>query len=403
MSNYLAIATVTAGLYQILLDPVRTAVGSSATIVFGRPHAANNDKDSNPKLNIYLYQVTPNAFFRNADLPTRRADGTLVKQPMAALDLHYLFTFHGKEEQFEPQLMLGIVASTLQAEPVLLPSTIQSALGSFGVLNTSDLANQVERVRFTPTALSLEEFSKLWSAFFQVEYKLSVAYQASVVLIENGSATPQEAPPVAARNVYALPFQQPTITQVIPKTGVGQPILPTSTLVIQGSELIANNTLVRIGNLEVPPVSVTATALTLPVPSGLQAGLLGVQVIQQLLIGTPPVLHAGVESNVAPIVLQPVITPTAASDTQITVTVTPAVQPAQKIKLLLNQVSGSAPAAFTFSFPPVTASATSLTIPISGVPGGGTVYFIRISIDGAESPLNFDSSSTTFGPTVTIP
>jgi hypothetical protein len=165
MSNYLAIATVTAGLYQILLGPVRAAVGSSATIVFGRPHAADTDKDTNPRLNIYLYQVTPNAFFRNADLPTRRADGTLVKQPMIALDLHYLFTFHGKEEQFEPQLMLGMVASTLQAEPILSPSTIRSALSSFSVLNTSDLANQVEWVRFTPTALSLEEFSKLGRHF----------------------------------------------------------------------------------------------------------------------------------------------------------------------------------------------------------------------------------------------
>jgi len=403
MSNYLAIATVTAGLYQILLNPVRTAVGSSANIVFGRPHAVDDSKDSNPKLNIYLYQVTPNAAFRNADLPTRRADGTLVRQPMAALDLHYLFTFHGKEEQFEPQLMLGMVASTLQAEAVLLPSTIQSALSSFGVLNASDLASQIEKVRFTPTALSLEEFSKLWSAFFQVEYRLSVAYQASVVLIENSSATPQDAPPVQARNVYTLPFQQPTITQVIPKTGAGQPILPGSTLVIQGSQLIADNTLVRIGNLEVPPATITATALTLSVPTSLQAGMLGVQVIQQLCIGTPPVLHPGFESNVAPIVLQPVIAPTAASSTKITVNVKPAVQPAQKIKLLLNQVTGSPPAAFTFTFPPVTASATSLTIPISGVPGGGAAYFIRLSVDGAESPINFDSSSTTFGPTVTIP
>jgi hypothetical protein len=404
MSNYLAIATVTAGLYQLLLGPVQTAVGSSATIVFGRPHAKDDDKDSNPHLNIYLYQVTPNAAFRNTDLPTRRADGTLVKRPMAALDLHYLFSFHGKEELFEPQLMLGIVASTLQAEPVLLPSVIQSALSisSFSVLAASDLANQSEKVRFTPTALSLEEFSKLWSAFFQVEYRLSMAYQATVVLIENEIATPQDALPVQARNVYAIPFQQPTITQVTAKTGAGQPILPTSTLVIQGSQLLAGNTVVRIGNLTVTPPTVTATAIILPVPTGLQAGVLGVQVIQQMLIGTPAALHSGIESNVAPMVLQPVISPTSASTSQVQVTIKPAVQPGQKIKLLLNQVTGSTPAAFTFTLPPLTTASSSLTIPISGVAGGGTVYFIRVSIDGAESPLNLDPSSSTFGPTVTI-
>jgi hypothetical protein len=404
MSNYLAIATVTAGLYQLLLDPVRKAVGSSANIVFGRPQANDNEKDSNPRLNIYLYQVTPNAAFRNIDLPTRRADGTLVKRPVAALDLHYLFTFHGKDDQFEPQIMLGTVASTLQAEPVLLPPTIQSAMISFDPIKNSDLADQVERVRFTPTALSLEEFSKLWSAFFQVEYRLSIAYQASVVLIENDSMTPQDALPVQARNVYAIPFQQPTINQVMSKAGAGQPILPTSTLVIQGAQLLADDTVVRIGNLTAPlPYAITSTSITLPVPAGLQAGLLGVQVIQQLMIGTPPLPHSGIESNVAPIVLHPVISVTGATSAQITLTVNPTVQPGQKIKLLLNRVTPATPSAFTFTVPPLTAASASLTIPISGVPGAGTVYFIRLAIDGAESPLNLDSSSLSYGPRVTIP
>ena len=32
--------------------------------------------------------------------------------------------------------------------------------------------------------MNLEELSKLWSVFFQTPYALSIAYQASVVLIE---------------------------------------------------------------------------------------------------------------------------------------------------------------------------------------------------------------------------
>ena len=163
--------------------------------------------------------MTPNAAFRNVDLPTRRGDGTLVKKPLTALDLHYLFTFIGSDDKLEPQRMLGAVASALDAQPLLSAQNIQSAITSpqfSSFLSTSDLANQVERVRFTPTALSLEEFTKLWSAFFQVEYSLSAAYQASVVLIES-SDTPQEALPVQARNLYVLPFQEPVITQVISK------------------------------------------------------------------------------------------------------------------------------------------------------------------------------------------
>lgn len=399
MSNYLAIATVTAALQQLLQGPVGNAV-SGATVGFSRP--AKNGSGKDVGVNVYLYQVTPNAAFRNADLPTRRADGSLVRTPLAALDLHYLFTFHGRDDVLDPQLMLGAVASTLQAQPLLSTQNISAAVGAFPSLAGSGLDTQVERVKFTPSALSLEEFTKLWSAFFQVEYSLSIAYQASVVLIQSDD-TPQEALPVQARNVYVMPFRQPTITQVINQSGAGQPIISTSTLVIQGTQLLADSTQVRIGNLVVTPPTVTDKAIILPVPTGLQAGLLGLQVIQQLLMGTPPQLHPGVESNVAPLVLHPVVTSAIATAAQVTVTFKPTAQVGQKATLLLNQVSGSSPAAYTFSLPPLTASTNSLTFPISDVQGGGTIYFVRITVDGAESPLELNPSSPTFGPTVTVP
>ena len=48
----------------------------------------------------------------------------------------------------------------------------------------SDLHAQVERVRITAQPLGLEEMSKLW-ATFQTQYRISAAYQVSVVLIES--------------------------------------------------------------------------------------------------------------------------------------------------------------------------------------------------------------------------
>ena len=402
MSNYLAIATATAALQQVLQDPVKTAVGG-ATVGFNRPDGASAAKGG-PLVNIYLYQVTPNTAYRNADLPTRRADGTLVKKPQAALDLHYLLTFHGSDDKLEPQRMLGAVASALQAQPLLSTQNIQAAVTQFGFLAGSGLESQVERVKFTPTALSLEEFSKLWSAFFQVEYSLSAAYQASVVLIESDD-TPQEALPVLARNVYVTTFRQPAIAQVISQAGAGLPILPTSTLVIQGTQLLGGVTSVRIGNLVVTPPTVTQNAIVLPVPAGLPAGVLGVQVIQQMQLGTPPLPHPGVESNVAAMVLHPVITPAGATSTQVVVNVKPTVQTGQRVALVLNQATlppPAAPAAYNFSIPPLAANASTLTFPIDNVQGGGTTYFVRITVDGAESPLDLNPSSPTFGPTVTI-
>lgn len=402
MSNYLAIATVTAALQQVLQGPVTNAV-SGATVGFNRP---NGTSGGAALVNVYLYQVTPNGAYRNADLPTRRTDGTLAQKPQAALDLHYVFTFHGDEKQLEPQRMLGAVTSTLHAQPVLSTHNIQAAALQFGFLAGSGLESQVERVKFIPTALSLEEFSKLWSAFFQVEYSLSVAYQASVVLIESDD-TPQEALPVQARNVYVIPFRQPTITRVMAQEGMARPIVPTSTLVVQGSELLGEVTLVRIGNLVVTPPTVTDKAIVLPIPSGVSAGVQGLQVIQQIQMGTPPQPHSGFESNVAPFVLHPVITPQTVTSTQIIVNIAPTAQPGQRATLLLNEATSplpQTPASYAFSLAPLGANSNTLTFKnLTNVKGGNTKYFIRVMVDGAESPLDLDPSSSTFGPTVTIP
>jgi len=162
---------------------------------------------------------------------------------------------------------------------------------------------------------------------------------------------------------------------------------------------------VRIGNLVVTPPTVTQNAIVLPVPAGLPAGVLGVQVIQQMQLGTPPLPHPGVESNVAAMVLHPVITPAGATSTQVVVNVKPTVQTGQRVALVLNQATlppPAAPAAYNFSIPPLAANASTLTFPIDNVQGGGTTYFVRITVDGAESPLDLNPSSPTFGPTVTI-
>lgn len=402
MSNYLAIATVTAALQQILQTPVSAAVGG-ATVGFNRPDG-NGTGNKSPLVNVYLYRVTPNSAYRNDDLPTRRSDGTLVHKPQSALDLHYLFTFHGDDDKLEPQRMLGAVVRTLHSQPLLSTQNIQAAATQYGFLAGSGLDGQVERVKFTPTSLSLDEFTKLWSAFFQVEYSLSAAYQASLVLIESDDA-PQEAPPVAARNVYALPFRRPTITQVVSQAGTSQPILPAGTLVVKGSNLLAPLTLVRTGAVVSVPTTVTDKTIILPVPANLAAGVQGLQVIQQLQMGTPPEPHAGFESNVFPFVLHPVVVPQTATASQISVDVTPTVQSGQRVKLLLNEATTPPPpepAAYTFSLPPLTGSTSNLTFDITNIKGGGTTYFIRVSVDGAESPLDFDPSSPTFGPWVTI-
>jgi uncharacterized protein DUF4255 len=403
VSNFLAIATVTAALQEVLQPAVGSAV-PLAKVGFSRPDGGGAGA---PLVNVYLYQVTPNAAYRNADLPTRRSDATLMGRPQAALDLHYLFTFHGNDDQLEPQRLLGAVSTTLHAQPLLSRAAITKALSDYGFLASSNLADQVERVKFTPTSLSLEEFSKLWSVFFQIEYTLSAAYQASVVLLESNDV-PQDAPPVQARNLYVVPFRWQAIDRVISQAGPMQPIVTGSTLLIQGRQLRGDITLVLIDGIERTPSDVQDDQVTLALPANVRAGAKGLQIVQKVFMGTPLAAHRGFESNVAPFVLRPTITaataaaaPSPPGGTNVKLTLTPDIGIGQRAVLLLNNLAVSPPTAFV-SLPVVsTVNSNQITINIQGVPTGN--YLARVQVDGAESPLTTNASGQFVGPMVSMP
>jgi len=401
MSNYLAIATVTAALQQALASPVGAAV-TGAVVGFNRPDPADT---TTPLVNIFLYQITPNAAYRNADLPSRRSDGSLAQRPQAAFDLHYLFTFHGNDAQLEPQRLLGVVATTLHAQPLLSADNISNAATAFSFLAGSGLESQIERVRFTPTALSLEEFSKLWSVFFQVEYSLSAAYQASVVLMES-SDTPVAAPPVLTPNLYVVPLRIPWVGQVVAQTAANAPITSGSTILIQGRNLKAPNTFVLIEDQELTPDTASNTQLTLTLPATLHAGVKSLQVIQKLDMGTPAASHRGFESNVAPFVLVPQVTAALATaatgGANVKLTLSPNIGVGQRAVLLLNNVSVSPPTAFASQGVVAAADSNQITILIAGVPAGS--YIVRVQVDGAESPLTINSATHLIdGQKVTMP
>lgn len=421
MSNFLAVATVTAGLRQVLAPAVAAAV-PGATVTTLRPEA---DTAATPaRVNLFLYQVTANGANGNMDLPTRRADGTVIQRPRVDLNLNYLFTFHGDDTQLEAQRLLGTVVSTLYSQPFLTRDEIQNTITNPAFapfLANSDLANAVELVKFTPLQLPIEELSKLWSVFLQTPYSLSVVYQGSLVSIESGDV-PQTALPVRARNLYVMPFRQPVVQQIVSQAGAGQPIVAGSTLNIIGKALGSSGTRVKIGGTEmtVNPANLSDTQISFTLPPDLTPGVQALQVIQPLQIGTPPMAHHGFESNVAAFVLQPTITVTATSvmshvvngvtlaTDDLTIDFTPPVGKMQRVVLLLNEYnppSSRAPWTYSVDAPsrnqmgaPDTTAA--ITIRVTDVAAGN--YLARVQVDGAESPLGVDASGQYASPQVAI-
>ncbi|MCD9877600.1 DUF4255 domain-containing protein [Streptomyces guryensis] len=205
MSNALAIAHVTQALALLIENNVGPEFGEAVKVEPRKPPA--DPQLEQPTISVFLYQVTPNSSLRNNDLPTRAADGTLVKRPAAALDLQYLISAYGDERELVGQRLIGSVVRTLHEIPVLPKDVIEQA-GERPYLAGSDLAEAAQRVRFTPTVMDVDETSKLWGMLYQTPYTLSVVYQATLVLID-GRATPVPGRPVERPEVRVLPFGAP--------------------------------------------------------------------------------------------------------------------------------------------------------------------------------------------------
>lgn len=438
MSNFLAIATVTATLSQTIRAALAGDV-PGADVSAARPDRKGEHMPETG-VNLFLYQVTPNAAWSNADLPTRGSDGRLLQRPQAAMDLHYLLSFYGDELQLEPQRLLGSTVRALNAKPVLTRKMIQDTLAnpSYSYLGGSNLSEAIELVKFTPLPLTLEELSKLWSIFFRTPYTLSITYQGTVVLIET-EETPQAALPVRKRDVYVVPFGQPVIDRVESLAGPGQPILADSTLVIRGKRLRGEVTKLRLDGIERTPAPEDVSDTRISLPLGRQlvsppqpalllpAGVHGAQVVHMIRMGSPPQPHRGVESNVVAFVLCPVIErdpdtrmyQIAVSDAKtnedgtrtakITAGIRPAVGKRQRVELCLNEFNSPSDRpsrAYTFearsSDQPVPQDDTfeEVVFSVSRVRAGA--YLVRVRVDGAESPLEADQAGLFTSPQVTI-
>jgi hypothetical protein len=447
MSSFLAIGAVTALLKKLLeeglsrrelTDKLDDEPGVDAVA----PDLMQEIAKTKTRLNLFFYQATPNAGWRNFGLPYLNGQGERTSNPPLAIDLHYLLTAYSRQT-FGAEILLGYAMQVLHETPVLTRQIIrqkQQELSSdndplLRTLATANLADQAEQIKITPQSTEQEGISRMWMSF-QSHFRPTAAYQVTVLLIESDLAGRSPLPVltrgpadsgVVSQADPTPPF--PTLTAVVPPNNQVAAQL-VDDLTLQGHHLDGTNITVRFTHarsqrtLEAAPLS------------GNTAGQLTVRLSDAqdpaAPANTPPVRSwtAGLYS-VAAVVQRPgeafrrttndlpfVLAPTMLTIVQVstsgggqggggdqgdgsggitfTVTCEPEVRPEQRAVLLIGDIEVPAQ-----PHPTQTGTLTFVAGPLA--PGE---YHLRLRVDGVDSLL-VDRSSTppVFDPDqkVTIP
>ena len=420
MSSPLAVAAVSAVLRSFLQNSVikhdlAAVLGGNVLVSTEPPDRIAVGAAQPDRINLFLFQAAENPGWRNLGLPTRALNGDRVANPPLALDLHYLLTAYGSGD-FHAEALLGHAMFVLHEMPVLTRDAIRAAIPVPppvtlpNGLTAANLADQIEQIKVTPQTMSIEEISKIWSALHS-QYRPTAIYKVSVVLIESVRSV-RPTLPVRQRNIAVLPFQQPVIDGLQSQSADGQPIVAQQpvlagyNLVIDGRRLRGASTRVLIDDIEIVPADdrIAADRIIVALPLTLRPGLHSVQVVHRVDFGTglPSEPHRGVESNVAAFVLTPQITTSppfsAARNSTFTLAISPAVGRAQRAALLTENNTLPIPAR-SAAGPNET---TTLDFPLPGDFPAGTQRFLRVQIDGAESPLTVNAAGEYSGPNLEV-
>ena len=394
MSNPLAIAATTLTLQAILQsgivsDPADADL-TDTTVTILPPDKARGNNNAN-QLNLFLYQILPNAAWRNMNIPSQVAPGETGNPPLA-LTLHYLITAFGKDNDTTLPYghhLLGKAMSILYDHALLGPDEIRAATAA--TFPGSDLDKQVERVRITLQPMSLEEISKLWTGLV-TQYRLSVGYEASVALIESTQAKKTPLPVltrgagdkgISSQASLTSPF--PALDQIQFLNSQTSALLGDS-LVLTGNKLDGTSVGVVFNHplwsapIEIPPQpGGTATQVMVNIPNSPANWPAGFYTVS-LMVQRPGDTYRRTTNQLS-VALAPKITiaPASAAGPNITYTVTcsPEVRPEQYASLLLGDQEIMAQ--------PHTTQTASLSFQAQNLSVGN--YFVRLRIDGVDSQL----------------
>ncbi len=167
-------------------------------ISFNAPHILPNK--SEPFLLVYLFQTTENSNLRNYEPPLSYASETgeispfaKIEFPPTVLDLHYLFIPYGQDPASEI-ILIGDLKRLFRTQSILPPSLLPQKM-------------RTTQIRAVPNDMDLSELHQLWSLFSPTQYKLSLTYTLTPVVLPSDESHEFTRTFTATETYYKLPWE----------------------------------------------------------------------------------------------------------------------------------------------------------------------------------------------------
>lgn len=257
MSTSTAIGMVGESLKTLLEEEMSVTPAAPVTLL------APDETGANRRINLFLYKVQENPFFKNKDWEVSGSDPGRIRPPPLSLNLYYLLTPYAQNDtqtgNTSAHEILGEAMRVLHENPVIPGEHLDPGL-----------ADARERIKIMQMPLDLDEMSKVWSTF-GTPYRLSVVYEISVVQLDQSDERERDMPTrissIGVPNVGA-PFSAPRVTSITPLSGGAG-----TTITLSGENLAGWRAYVDIGTERVADgVEIPADSFDVTVPAGLPAG-----------------------------------------------------------------------------------------------------------------------------------
>jgi|GEM_PF-1045749 len=276
--SYLAIGSVTTAMAELLSKKLNKPplMGGATFRVTILPPDDDRVSEENG-VNLFLYKVTESPFAKNMNWRGDRVGPINGDRPGLVLSLNYLLTAYAKktgaaaQDDITAHQLLGNSMAIFHDYPVLNDVHDGDFDAGLDSQFAPELRNSFEKVKISLLPISMDEFSKIWTGLSKA-YRLSVAYEVS--LVEIGPTIPRTGPAPAIQRtlVQTQAFTTPQITSVEPSSG---PAGAQVKIKGQGFQSPGTDTVVTVGGVDFSPsdlISLSANEIDLVIPESLVGG-----------------------------------------------------------------------------------------------------------------------------------